>query len=181
MKPRVVTDAIMGAKNPGSNRNRPADSDTSAKPAVAANPQEAFRDVVYRFGVKEMAAKLLCKVGTLYNKADADEGSHNQPTLREVVQVTRISGDMSILDSLDRMFNRAAYDVTPGLAVSDQAILELLCKVGSEQGDIYQALGKALGHARFSSQDLAAVRAEVFDLVSAVLTFLQRLEGMVDE
>jgi len=181
MKSRVVTKAMIGAKNPRSNRNRDADSDISAKRAVAANPQEAFRDVVYRAGVRDMAAKLMCKVGTLYNKCEADEESHNQPTLREVVRVTQISGDMSILDSLDRMFNRAAYDVTPGLPVSDQAILELLCKVGSEQGDIYQALGKALGHARFTSQDLAAVRAEVFDLVSAVLTFLQRLEGLVDE
>lgn len=181
MKSRVVTKAIMAAKNLGSNRNRPANSDIAAKPAVAANPQEAFRDLVYRFGVKDMAAKLVMKVGTLYNKCDADEDSHNQATLREVVRVTQISGDMSVLDSLDRMFNRAAYDVTPGLPVSDEAILELLCKVGGEHGDIHKALSKGLANGRFSQQDLGAVRAEVFDLVTAVLAFLQRLEGLVDE
>jgi hypothetical protein len=181
MKKRVVTKAIIDVKNHRSYRNQAADSEIAAKPAVAANPQLAFRDLVYRFGVKDLAAKLVMKVGTLYNKCEADEDSHNQPTLRDVVMVTQISGDPSILDSLDRMFNRAAYDVTPGLPVSDQAILELLCKVGSEHGDIHKALAKALTNVRFSQQDLQAVRAEVFDLVTAVLAFLQRLEGLVDE
>jgi hypothetical protein len=181
MNKRVVTKAVMDAKNQGSNRIQGKDSEIAAKPAVAANPQQAFRDVVYRFGVKDLAAKLVMKVGTLYNKCEADEDSHNQPTLRDVVMVTQISGDASVLDSLDRMFNRAAYDVTPGLPVSDEAILELLCRVGSEHGDIHKAVGKALANARFSTQDLRAVRAEVFELVTAVLAFLQRLEGLVDE
>jgi Phage regulatory protein CII (CP76) len=181
MNKRVVTKAMMDAKNHGSNRIHAPNSDIGAKPAVDANPQQAFRDVVYRFGVKDLAAKLVMKVGTLYNKCEADEDSHNQPTLRDVVMVTQVTGDASILDSLDRMFNRAAYDVTPGLPVSDQAILELLCKVGSEHGDIHKALAKALTNSRFSAQDLRDVRAEVFELVTAVLTFLQRLEGLVDE
>ena len=181
MKSRVVTKAIVGPKTHNSYRNRGLDSGMPAKPAAAENPQLAFRDVVFRFGVKALAAKLVMKVGTLYNKCEADEDSHNQPTLRDVVLVTQVTGDASILDSLYRMFNRAAYDVTPGLSVSDQAILELLCKVGSESGDIHKALAKALANERFGQQDLMDVRAEVFDLVTAVLTFLRRLEGLVDD
>jgi hypothetical protein len=181
MKKRVVTDPIIGGQSNRSNRIERSDSGFDTKPAVASNPQQAFRDLVYRFGVKDMAAKLVMKTGTLYNKCEADEDSHNQPTLRDLVMVTQISADTSVLDSLDRMFNRAAYDVTPGLPVSDQAILELLCKVGSEHGDIHKAVGKALANARFSAQDLRAVRLEVFELVTAVLAFLQRLEGLVDD
>ncbi len=181
MNKRVVTRQIIAPQSRRSNRIEPADSQTESKPAVASNPQLAFRDVAYRFGVKDLAALMVMKVGTLYNKCDADEDSHNQPTLRDVVRVTQLTGDTSILDSLDRMFNRAAYDVTPGLAVSDEAILELLCKVSSEHGDIHRALAKSLAKKRFDRQDLQGVRAEVFELVTAVLTFLQRLEGLVDE
>jgi hypothetical protein len=157
----------------------------SRKPAADArvppNPQDAFRDVVHAAGVKEVAALLMMKVGTLYNKCEADDESHNQPTLRDVVRVTRATGDMRILDSLDRMFNRAAYDVTPDLFISDQAVLDLLCKVASENGAMHKALTDGLADGRFTHEELGAVRAEAFDLVTAVLTLLRRLEGLVDD
>lgn len=153
----------------------------SGKNAVPSNPQQAFREVVYRFGVRELAAQMLMKVGTLYNKCDADEDSHNQPTLRDIVAVTQITGDATVLDSLDRMFNRAAYDVTPGLQVSDQAVLELLCRVGSDHGAMHAALLKGLTDRRFTREELAAVRGEAFELITSVLTFVKRLEGLVDE
>lgn len=157
-------------------------SDAKSAPLqVPRDPHEAFKRVVYTFGVDAMAAELLMKKGTLYNKCDADAESFNQPTLRDIVGVTRVSGDTRILDSLDRMFNRAAYDVTTGLDVSDGALLELLCRVGSEQGQMHQALLKGFEDRRFCRDDLAAVRGEAFDLITAVLTFLQRVEGMVDE
>lgn len=181
MSKRVVTERMMTPQPRRSNRIESVDSEIDSKGAAASNPQQAFRDLVYRFGVKDMAAKLVMKVGTLYNKCEADQDSYNQPTLRDLVMVTQISADTSVLDSLDQMFNRAAYDVTPGLPVSDQAILELLCKVGSEHGDIHKAVGKALANTRFTAKDLRAVRSEVFELVTAVLAFLQRLEGLVDD
>lgn len=148
---------------------------------VPRDPHEAFKRVVYNFGTEAMAAQLLMKKGTLFNKCDADAESNAQPTLRDVVNVTRISGDMRILDSLDRMFGRAAYDITPGLEVSDTALLELLCRVGSESGQMHQALLRGFDDSRFCREDLAAVRAEAFDLITAVLTFIQRVEGLVDE
>lgn len=149
--------------------------------AVMESPQEAFRAVVYDYGVKRLAGELLMKTGTLYNKADADADSHHQPTLRDVVAVTRTTGDHRILDSLDRMFNRAAYDVTSGLEVSDEALLDLLCKVNSENGAMHRALTDGLSDGRFSRGELSAVRLEAFELVTSVLTFLHRLEGLVDE
>lgn len=149
--------------------------------AVPANPHQAFREVVFRHGVKNVAARLVMKLGTLYNKCDADDDSHNQPTLRDVVLVTQVTGDTTILDSLDRMFNRAAYDVTPGLPVSDAALLDLLCKVASENGAMHTAVSSGLADRRFTKRELEAVRVEAFDLVTAVLTFLQRMEGLVDE
>jgi len=149
--------------------------------AVPDDPQQAFDAVVKAYGVKDMASKLLMKTGTLYNKCDADDGSHNQPTLRDVVRVTAESGNLLILDSLERRFGRVAIDVTPGLDVSDTALLELLCKVSGEHGAMHQALARALSDGKFTRKDLMDVRAEAFDLVQAVMNFVQRMEGMVDD
>ena len=151
------------------------------KAPVAPNPFEAFKLAVYRFGVAELAAQLGYRPGTLYNKADADADSHAQPTLRDVVLVTRLTGDHSILDSLDRMFDRVAYAVKPNQPVSDEALLELLCKVGSEQGDLFSAVHLALQDQRMSRQDVERVRLEAHQLIAAVLAFVQRLEGLCDE
>ncbi len=145
---------------------------------VPASPFEAFKLAVYRYGVPELAAELGYKTGTLYNKADADADSHAQPTLRDVVLVTRLTGDTSILDSLDRMFGRVGVDVSPQAPASDEALLELLCRIGTEQGAMYSALHAALQDGNFSEHEVATVRAEAFDLVAAVLAFVQRLEGL---
>lgn len=147
--------------------------------SVPVSPQVAFRRVVHEYGVEEMAAQLLMVPGTLHNKCNCDQDSHHKPTLKDVVDVTRITGDHRILESLDRMFGRAGYDLTPG-PVCDSAILELLCKVASESGAMHQALMTGLQDRRFSLLELQAVRAEAFDLVNAVLSLQQRLEGLVD-
>ncbi|MDP1886630.1 phage regulatory CII family protein [Polaromonas sp.] len=159
----------------------------SRKPAVPLSPvfvplspQAAFRAVVHGYGVEAMANALLMVEGTLHNKCNADEDSHHKPTMQDVVNVTRVSGDHRILESLDRMFNRAGYDLNAG-PVSDEALLELLCRVNSESGAMHHALHKGLAQDDFSLNDLYLVRSEAFDLINAVLNFVQRLEGLVDE
>lgn len=152
----------------------------SINPAVPESPFEAFRLVVYTAGAERLANRLGMNRGTLYNKADADVESHHQPNLRDVIAVTRETGDMRILESLDRMFGRAGYDITPG-PVSDEALLELLCRVSSEGGAMHQALLKGLADKTFCRDDLRAVRAEAYDVINAVLNFVQRLEGLVDD
>ena len=69
---------------------------------------------------------------------------------------------------------------SPG-AASDAALLELLCKVGSDSGELHAAVARALQDERFSVAELQCVRTEALDLVSAVLAFVQRLEGLVYE
>lgn len=152
-----------------------------ANHAVAANPFQAFRDVCYLYGVDDLADALGMKRGTLYNKADADVDSHNQPTLRDVINVTRVTLDHRVLESLDRMFDRAGFDVKPLSVCSDEALLELLCNVGKEKGELCTAVHRALKAERFTPEHLQRIRAEAFDVVAELMAFLQRLEGLVDE
>lgn len=160
-------------------RKPKAEPGTAAHAVVPVNPYEAFRLVAYGYGVKELAERMGMSPGVLWNKADASVESHAQPTLRDVIAVTRETGDMRILESLNRLFYRGSYDLTP-LPPSDAALLELLAKVGSEQGAMCTALQKGLADRQFTPEDFAAVRAEAFDVINAVLAFVQRLEGLVD-
>lgn len=159
-----------------------AASHTIPMHAVDANPLKAFHDVVYAAGVPDLADDLTMSAGVLWNKADAyrKPESYHQPHLRDVINVTRITGDMRILESLDRMFGRTAFDTKPMEACSDAALLELLCRVGKEKGELCVAVNAALKAKRFTPEHLQAIRAEAFDLVSEVMAFVVRAEGMVD-
>lgn len=145
-----------------------------------ASPYEAFRQLVYLFGVEDLARLMGYKTGTLYNKADADAESHHQPTLRDVVLATELTGDYRVLDSLDEMFGRAAYDVRYMGNTSDEALLELLAKLGKEHGEFHAALHKALIDRKFTRDEFNHIRAEAFDTVSALMTVVSRLEGLID-
>lgn len=152
------------------------------KHEVPLSPFEAFRLVVYGQDVPTLAREMGLKPGTLWNKADADDDSHAQPTLRDVIQVTRLTGDTTILESLDRMFDRAGFPVPqPDNQIHDAALLELFLRVGDENGQLCRAVHTALADERFSHAELQQIRGEAFDLVSHLMAFLARIEGLVDD
>ena len=151
------------------------------KPGRTSNPFEAFRQLVYLAGVPELAQQMGTKPGTLYNKADADEDTHHQPTLKDVVLSTRLTGDMRVLDALNAMFGRAAYDITHFEDRSDEDLMELLTTVGVENGELHQALRAGLRNPRFGAQDFVLIESEAMDVVGAVLTLVHRVRGLIDE
>jgi hypothetical protein len=58
-----------------------------------------FRQLCYAHGVPALAEKMGLKPGTLYNKADSDDETHHQPTLRDVLLATRLTDDYRVLDA----------------------------------------------------------------------------------
>lgn len=144
-------------------------------------PYEAFRRLVYGYGVEDLSRLMGLKAGTLYNKADADAESQSQPTLRDIVIATEATADMQVLDALEETFGRIAFDTTRLAHVSDGALLELLTKLGQESGEFHSALHKALIDKKFSQEDLQLIRGEAFDVVGALMTLVSRVEGLVDE
>jgi len=149
-------------------------------PATDA-PYKAFRHLVYSNGVADMARLMGLKVGTLYNKADADIESLAQPTLRDLVLATEVTGNYQVLDALNEMFGRACYSTSGHANASDEALLELLARLGAENGEFHAALHSALVDQKFSEQDLSRIRAEAFDLIGALMTLVHRVEGLVDD
>jgi hypothetical protein len=148
----------------------------------AADVFEAFRQAVMLSGdVPALAARMGLRPGTLYNKAEAGDDTHNQPTLRDVVLVSQITGDMRVVDALAATFGRATFD-TSGLATaSDEELLTLLADMGTETGEFHTALAQGLRQQRFTLQAMAHIRREAMDIVSALMTVLHRLEDYVDD
>lgn len=153
----------------------------SVPTGAPANPFEAFRQLCYTFGVVELAHQMGLKPGTLYNKADADEDTHHQPTLRDVVLATRLTGDMRVLDAMNEQFGRAAFDCMNHAHTSDEALLELLLTLGKEVGEFHSVTRSALLDRNFNRQSLNVIRSEAYDMVSALMTLVTRLEGLLDE
>jgi hypothetical protein len=150
----------------------------------APSVYEAFRELVMldgARGVEQLAAFMGLRVGTLYNKADSADDSHHQPTVRDLIQVTHFRADHRALDALNEQFGRASFDAAQFEGSSDDALLELLCRLGSEHGEFHAALAKALADKRFTMAELRALRGEAFDVVAALMTLLGRLEGLVDD
>ncbi len=145
-----------------------------------ANPFEAFRQLAYAHGVAELAQQMGLKPGTLYNKADADEDTHHQPSLRDVVLATRLTGDMRVLDALNESFGRAAFDLNDCGEKSDEALMDLLNGLDVQKGEFHKALRNAFADKRFEIHEFVLVRAEAFQMVSALMTLVNRLEGLID-
>jgi hypothetical protein len=154
---------------------------SATRPPRPLSPFEAFKHLVYLYGVEWLASRLGYKVGTLYNKADADADSHHQPTLRDVVLTTELTGDMAVLDSLEAMFGRVAMDVAGMADVSDDSLLELIAKHAKENGEFYGAVHAGMQAKRFTRDQYNRIRAEAFEVVSAVMTLTRRAEGLIDE
>jgi hypothetical protein len=146
-----------------------------------ANPHEAFRQLCYAHGVPALAEKMGLKPGTLYNKADSDDDTHHQPTLRDVMLATRLTEDFRVLDALNEQFGRAAFDIRHTGRMSDEALLELVTGFGAETGDFHRVLRSALLDKRFSVLELAEIRGEALDVIEALMTLVHRLEGLVDD
>ncbi len=157
----------------------------STKPALrtrfAPDVFEAFRRLVLSADVQKLAPLMGLRPGTLYNKAEGSEDSHHQPTLRDVLLATQITGNTGVLDARDATVGRATVDGLGVESTSDEALLELRAKLGAESGEFHGALARGLAARSFSPGTYRAIRAEAMDMVSALMTLLHRLEDLVDE
>jgi hypothetical protein len=144
---------------------------------------EAFRATVFGYpgGVDRLATRMGVRAGTLYNKADASDDSHHQPTLRDVLLVCQITNDLRVLDALEQIFGRSAFDVAELADVSDEDLLILLTRLGQRMGNFQGAISDGLNAKRFSPQAMRDIRAQAFDAIATLMTLTNRLEDLVDD
>ncbi|TCS35817.1 phage regulatory protein CII [Paucimonas lemoignei] len=142
---------------------------------------EAFRAVVYDYGVPEMAAVLGMPVGTLYNKCNLNETTIHKPNLGESVLVSVVSGDHRIAEALSQTLGGLHLRLPKLEGVSDAALLEMVAEIHIRAGHFHFEIKEALKDGKFSREEHAEIKKKALQFITAVLETVKRIEGMVDE
>lgn len=151
------------------------------KPFTSVNL--AFRDLVYAYpgGVEELAAKMGRTPKVLYNKAEATDESHAQPTAGDLVVATVVAEDYRCLHAFADTVDHLCIPKPDFSRVSDTALLELINKVGAEGGDLHRAINAGLSDGRYTAADHEKTKNEAYEFLTAICEAVARLEGLIDE
>jgi len=131
-------------------------------------------------GAVKLAEKLLRNPGTFLNQVNPETETHKLH-LETAILMQMASGDHRILHAEAGMLGEVCFKVPDLSHVSDDALLELMCKVGAEGGDFYRVTNQALQKSRFTREEMAKVRHEGLEFIAAIAETMARMEGLIDE
>lgn len=147
---------------------------------ISKDVHEAFRRTVYAWapGVEDLALRMGKTPGVLYNKANLNEPQHHQPTLQDAVVIQVVTGDKQITGAMARLMGGVFIDLTGITGEGDAALLDLVTAWMREQGELFASFHEAYGDGVIDAADFRKIRKEAFDVLQAVLSFLQRVQGL---
>jgi hypothetical protein len=118
--------------------------------------------------------------GTIHNKANPHDTGHHKPTLSDILIWTQIAGDYRVVQALCRALDGCFVALHTRQYATDVELLELVLQRDGKQADFADALLISLSDGTISAADYQACRKEGFEVITAWLELLGRLEGMVD-
>lgn len=150
---------------------------------------QAFHDVCHEFGggdrngggIKVLAEKMSIAPGTLYNKTNLNNAgnNHHKPTLADVVMATELSGDTRIVEAFARASGGLFVRLPDMSALSTDALILHLAKIGDESGDFYRLLHDALsGDNAISKNEATALDLAAKEWIAAILEAVMRIREM---
>lgn len=140
---------------------------------------DAVYQFVHRHKAEWLSKKTGTPAGTIWNKANPHDTSHHKPTLSDVLIWSQIAGDYSIVQALCRALGGVFVSLHTLAETSDLELLDLVLKREKEDGEFADVLAKALGDGNIDQEDFRKLRTEAYDVITAVLELLSRLEGMI--
>lgn len=155
-------------------------------PATTHDAHEAFRQVVYDFGIpgkqsgpERLAPLMGTSVGTLYNKCNNNETSHHKPTLTDCIQATLFTGDKRIVKSICRTVGGVYLDLPDMSGMETDQLMTHILRIGREEGEFFRAIEWALKEDdRITPDEFKVIELEAHEFVAAVLESLQRMREM---
>lgn len=129
-------------------------------------------------GIPAVAAKMGMQPRVLYNKLAGDEDSHHKLTVADFIRIWLVTQRIDHLQALSRTLNCVCFPVPDYAGLSDQALLDLLCKVHEEGGQYHAALKLALADGKIDAVERASLRREAFEWIGAIVEADARLEGL---
>ncbi len=133
-------------------------------------------------GIPAVAERMVVPVGTLYNKLhpSATDPMHHKLTVQDLVLIITVTGDPRPLQALAQIFSMVCIALPSMNAVSDEALLELLNKIGIEGGQFHSAFNNLLKGKRCTAELVATVHKEGHEYAAAIIEVMARVQGLID-
>lgn len=146
------------------------------------NVQDAFYKTVHGFagGCETLAVRLGMSSAVLRNKANV-HSTTNKPMLDDADRVMGITGDYSILHALAGNHGYVCVKIEDGATASDLAVLEIMAKCWSTNGDFGSEVNRALVDGRMERREIEAIREAVRRADQAMHQLVARLEQMAEK
>lgn len=147
---------------------------------IPADVNDAVYRLVKGYGADRLSAKTGTPAGTIHNKANPHDTSHHKPTLSDVLIWSQIADDYQVVEALCRALDGVFVRLHAKQYATDVELLELILHRDKEQAEFADALLAALSDGTITDADFIRCRREGFEVITAWLELLGRLEGMVD-
>lgn len=131
-------------------------------------------------GAVKLAEKMGQNPGTFLNRVNPETETHHL-YLSTAVQMQVITHDHRILYAMAGTLGEVCFKIPDLKNVSDNALLELVLKIGKEGGEFFVAVNNGLDHKKFSRQDYLQIREEGLQYIAAIAETMARVEGLIDE
>lgn len=148
------------------------------KPTESLSLEEATYCVIHEFGIKRLAGLLDLPPTTLYTKADPHQASGL--TACELVRITLLARDDRLIEAVSREVGGAFYRLPERTDDTDADLLQLMCRLGAEEGEFCQALLFHFADRKISQDEFRRLDKELFDIVAAVATIRARLQAIAN-
>lgn len=148
------------------------------KPTEALTQDDAAYLVCHEFGVAKLAKLLDLPPTTLYTKVDPYQPSCL--TSAELVRVSILTRDDRLIEATCREIGGAFYRLPEVQRDSDASLLEMLCKLGAEEGEFCQRLWQFMADGDISLAEFKVLDKELFDIVAAVARLRERIREIAD-
>jgi hypothetical protein len=145
------------------------------------NVLDAFHQTVHSFagGCESLAVRIGMSAGVLRNKANPNSAT-NKPTLDEVDRVLGVTEDYRVLHALAQNHGFVCVKMEESATASDVAVLEMVTRVMSTNGEVGAELSSALADGRITRVELERIRAAVKRAEAALEGVVSRMEGMAE-
>lgn len=142
-------------------------------------PKDAFHATCHAYpgGCESLAPRLGMSAAVLRNKANIHCNT-NHPTLDDADRVMAITGDARILHALAANHSHVCIPIDHDTAPSDLAVLELVTHVWLSHGNVGAAVDAALADGRITAQEVAGIRAAIYNNIATLQQMLLRIEAL---
>ncbi len=143
---------------------------------------DAFYHTVHDYpgGCESLAPRLNMSPAILRNKADPRKDS-NKAMLDDADRIMALTGDYRILDALAAAHGRVCIPVQSAMTASDMAVLEMITKLWSMNGEFGAVVHETLADHRVEPAELAKVEAGAYAVMQSIQELVSRLRGMAEK